>query len=155
MRPPAALRLPRLNTSPGEALILTPTLGVVVSASSMLVPAARTICPPGASSTPSLRTDPPSSMIWPPRLVRITPWLSTEAGGPPLLNRWRPVSQLASVVFSVEATSPATSTRAPWPNSTPCGFNSQTRPLLLNEPRIDDGSLPTTRLSTWLLALSC
>ena len=55
----------------------------------------------------------------------------------------------------MDVTSPATSTRAPWPNSTPFGFNSHTRPLLLRLPRIDDGSLPMTRLSTWLEAFAC
>ena len=58
-------------------------------------------------------------------------------------------------MFSVEATSPATSTRAPSPNSTPCGLISQTLPLLCRRPKICDGSPPTTRLSTWLAVLAC
>ena len=56
---------------------------------------------------------------------------------------------------SVLATSPATSTRAPAPKSTPFGFSSQTWPLLVRLPKIADGSLPTTRLSTLLAAPAC
>ena len=58
-------------------------------------------------------------------------------------------------MFKVDATSPATSTRASRPNSTPYGFNSHTAPLLLSRPAICDGSFPSTRLSTWLEALAC
>ena len=58
-------------------------------------------------------------------------------------------------IDSVEATSPPTSMRASFPNSTPLGFSSQTRPLLCSEPRMADGSCPVTRFSTWLEAPGC
>jgi len=40
MRPPAALKRPRLITSPGEAFSFTLTLGVMESSNSRLEPAA-------------------------------------------------------------------------------------------------------------------
>ena len=51
-------------------------------------------------------------------------------------------------MLSVDATSPAVSTRAPAPNSTPLGLMRKTRPLATRLPRICDGSWPTTRFST-------
>src|SRR5512140_3511464 len=55
----------------------------------------------------------------------------------------------------VEATRPPTSMRAFAPKRTPCGLTSQTPPLEDRVPRMLEGSLPTTRLSTWLAALGC
>src|ERR1700712_2276045 len=71
---------------------------------------------------------------------------------PPLRTN-RPAFQSWSFRFRVEVTRLATSTRAPCPNSTPFGFSSQTLPLLDRLPRMFDGSLPVTRLSTLLVLL--
>jgi len=156
MRPPGAISRPRFTTSPAPAFSLTLTLGVAVSTSSTLEPAASTTCPPGALISPSLRTVPPMSAMRQPRVVRSSPWLTMPAGfAPSCVKRWLPFSQSRLLRFNVDVTSPATSTRAPWPNSTPFGFNSHTWPLLLRLPRIDDGSLPVTRLSTLLLGPIC
>ena len=67
-------------------------------------------------------------------------------------RRVRCTAQSASPRRSVDATSPATSTRALAPNSTPLGLSSQTWPLLDRLPKISEGSLPSTRLSTLLAA---
>ena len=156
MRPLSATSLPRFTTSPATAFTFTLTFGVIESTSSTLEPAASTTWPPGALMPPSLRTLAPMSAIWPPRVLRNSPWLTMLPGIPvPCTKRWLPDSQSALLRFSDEVTSPATSTRAPWPNSTPFGLSNQTRPLLLRPPRMADGSLPMTRLSTWLLALAC
>jgi len=46
----------------------------------------------------------------------------------------------ASLTFKLLATRPATLTVAPAPNSTPWGLINQTRPLLLSEPKMLEGS---------------
>jgi hypothetical protein len=55
------------------------------------------------------------------------------------VKRKLPASQSALLRLSVEVTSPATSMRALWPNSTPFGLSNQTRPLLLRLPRMAEG----------------
>ena len=55
-------------------------------------------------------------------------------------------------MFSVLATKPAVSTRPPGPTKMPAGLTSQTRPLDVRLPRMTDGSLASTRLSTLLEA---
>ena len=161
MRPPAANSWPRFKALPCGALTFTLRLGAPVSRSSTLWPAARTIWPPGASIKPSLRRLAPTSMTRPRSGVRSSPKLTISAlPAPPeppprvKVKALRPALQSLSARFSVDTTSPATSTRAPGPNSTPFGFSNQTLPLLLRRPRTCDGSLPVTRFSTALLALA-
>ncbi len=81
MRPP--LSVPRFRASPWGALSFRRRLGVPVSISSTLRPAASSTWPPRASIRPSLRTEPPTSAICPPRLLRNSPWLTSAAAGPP------------------------------------------------------------------------
>ena len=164
MRPPLAARLPRFSTSPCGALSCRPSRGVAVSIRSTWPPAASTTWPSGASIRPSLRTPPapPISRMRPPLVLRSSPWLTTAAlnepsAAPPRLKRpvARPARQASSSRRRVLATRPATSTRAPAPNSTPFGLSSHTWPLLDRLPRMWDGSCPTTRFSTLLLADGC
>src|SRR5271170_3965806 len=54
--------------------------------------------------------------------------------------------------LSVEATSPATSTRLPAPNKMPLGLIRNTRPFDCNVPRMIEGSMPVTRFNTALEA---
>ena len=106
--------------------------------------------------TPSLPTEDAISATRPPKLVRISPRLTMLAWLPASpVKLKRPASQSLSFRRRVEPTKLATSTRAVAPKSTPLGFKSQTRPLLLSWPKICEGSLPSTRLSTWLLASAC
>src|SRR5438105_10855777 len=56
---------------------------------------------------------------------------------------------------SVEATSPFTSTREPAPNTMPFGLRRKTCPFDCSAPRICDGSCPTIRFSTALVAPCC
>ena len=145
-----------MTTSPAPLFTLTPTFGVAESISSTLEPAASKTRPPGALISPSFRTVAPISAISPPRLLRSSPWLTIAAGAPgPWVKRKLPASQSALLRLSVEVTSPATLTRALWPNRTPFGLSNQTRPLLLRLPRMAEGSLPVTRLRTWLAAPAC
>ena len=164
MRPPLADRLPRFSTSPCGALSCRPSRGVAVSTRSTWPPAASTTWPSGASIRPSLRTPPapPISSTRPPLVLRNAPWLTTAAlnapsAAPPKLKRpvARPARQASSSRCRVLATRPATSTRAPAPNSTPWGLSSHTCPLLDRLPRMCDGFWPTTRFSTLLLADGC
>ena len=60
----------------------------------------------------------------------------------------RPARKSWSLRLSVEATSPATSIRAPCPTSTPLGLIRNTLPFEDSVPRMTEGSKPTTRFRT-------
>src|ERR1039458_5638286 len=63
--------------------------------------------------------------------------------------KWlRPARKSALLRLRVEATSPATSTVAPAPKTMPPGLMRNTRPLDCSVPRILEGLLLMTRLST-------
>ena len=68
------------------------------------------------------------------------------------LKRKRPARKSESVICSVEAANPATSTTAPPPMNTPLGLMRNTRPLDSSCPRMLEDPLPITRLSTAELA---
>ena len=88
-----------------------------------------------------------------PPVVFSVPSLRSLPAAPSALNFNRPAVKSSLLMFSVEATSPAVSTLAPAPNSTPFGLIRNTRPLAIRLPRICDGSCPTTRFST--VAVEC
>ena len=161
MRPPAAITWPRFSASPAGAVSRTARCGKPESTRSTLRPAASSTWPSGASIRPSLRTPAvPISSTRPPLSVRNSPWFSTPASAwpaaaGPAARLKRPACQSALPMFNVDATRPATSTRAVAPNNTPLGLSNHTWPLLLRLPKMADGSLPTTRLSTLLAAPGC
>ena len=68
------------------------------------------------------------------------------------MKRRRPATKSASLMLSVEAAKPATSTTAPLPKPMPLGLIRKTRPFDTSEPRMAVGSWPVTRLSTVLAA---
>ena len=82
----------------------------------------------------------------------MVPWLTTLAAPVVSVKRRWPARKSEFDKFSVEATSPATSTVEPAPNSTPFGLIRKTRPFDCSVPNMTDGSAPTTRLSTELAA---
>ena len=111
--------------------------------------------PPGALITPWLSTAEPISMTRPPGAAVMLPWLMTGAANArSAAKRMRPARKSSLVIFSVEATSPATSTRALAPKNMPFGLMRKTRPFDCRVPRMTDGSTPVTRLST-VLAADC
>ncbi len=61
--------------------------------------------------------------------------------------------KLASVMFSVDATSDPTLTDAPLPNRMPFGLTRNTLPLADRLPKIPEGLGPSTRLSATELLL--
>jgi hypothetical protein len=93
------------------------------------------------------------SSTWPPAAVWICPsWVSAPAeAGPAKCSR--PERKSASPRSRVEATRPPTSIRALAPKTMPFGLIRMTRPLDCSRPSRLDGSWPTTRLRTALLAL--
>ena len=56
---------------------------------------------------------------------------------------------------SVEAVNPAVSTSAPLPTAMPAGFTSTSRPFEPSVPKIEDGSVPVTRLIDVLSTEGC
>ena len=151
--PPGAASRPRLSTSPAGTSTRTIRLGSPVSTSSTLRDATSVTLPPGASTLPVLLTPLPSNTICPPKLLLSAPSLRTVPASPAsALKRYRPARKSLSFRRSVLVTRLLTSMRASRPKSTPLGLSSQTWPLLDRLPRMAEGSLPVTRLSTLLAA---
>ena len=152
IRPPSAISLPRFTASPAGAVTVTRRAGLAVSASCTLRPAASRISPCGEVMTPLFSSRGAISSTWPPLAVVIWPsWTSAPAdAGPAKLSR--PARKSASPRSRVEATRPPTSIRAPWPKTIPFGLIRNTRPFDCSRPSRLDGSWPTTRLRTALLA---
>jgi hypothetical protein len=63
--------------------------------------------------------------------------------------------KLASVIPSVDATSPPTFIWAPGANNIPLGLTRKTLPLADKVPKMADGSAPRTRFSATELLLGC
>ena len=134
------------------ALISTSTFGAAVSPSRTLLPAARMTLPSGAWMMPLFSMSGATRMTLPPLGVVMLPALRRlPASSPPVKFRL-PLRKSSLDRFSVLATSPATSIRAPCPKSTPLGLIRNTLPLDCRLPRMSEGSTPVTRFSTALEA---
>ena len=144
-----------LTATSSVLVISTRMLGLSMSATSTLRPAASKILPSGAWINPEFSTRGASNSTSAPVVVRMLPlfWIFPAPGVSVKRSRFALKSSLDK--RSVDATSPPTSTWAPAPNTMPLGLMRKTRPLDCNCPRIAEGSAPTTRLSTWLDALCC
>ena len=136
-------------------LISTRIDGRSMSDISTLRPAASRILPSGASISPEFSTLGAISITTPPEAVRIVPSLRTSPAPGVSPKRRRPAKKSWSLSLSDDTTRPATSTCEPLPNTMPLGLIRNTRPLDCKAPRMREGSLPVTRLSTALAAFCC
>ena len=150
-----ATSVPRFSALPAVAVNTTFTPGVAVSITSIDWPAASTICPFGAWISPEFETSLPTSRMVPPDAAVMLPWLVTLPWIAPASNLSLPAKKSAVLMCAVEATRPPTSMRAPWPKTMPFGLIKKTLPFDCSCPRIEEGSAPTTRLSTALDADCC
>ncbi len=81
------------------------------------------------------------------------PWFSTLPASALGAKLKRPARKSWLLRLSVEATSPATSMRAPGPIRMPLGLTRKTRPFEVSAPRMTERSGPMTRLRTLEAAL--
>ena len=136
-------------------LISTRIDGRSISEISTLRPAASRMTPFGASMRPEFSTRGATSTTWPPAAVRMLPSVRISPAPGVSPNLKRPARKSWSLSFSDDTTRPATSTCEPLPNRIPLGLIKNTRPFDCSCPRMRDGSLPVTRLSTALAAFCC
>ena len=148
------IRLPTFSAWLSGALISTRMSGFAESTRFADLPAASRMSPLGAVMTPVFSTFGATRKILPPLAALIDPWLTMLPAFAIAVKLLRPAAKSAFERFNVEATSPPTSIREPPPNTMPLGLSKNTRPFDCKEPRMADGSPPTTRLST-ALAVVC
>ncbi len=152
MRPPWATIWPTLRAWSAGADSTTRRSGLAASASCTLWPAASSTSPLGAVMMPLFSTFGAIKRICPPLPALMLPWLSTAPAWSPALKFILPARKSWFDSARLDATRPATSTRASRPNSTPFGLIRNTLPFDCKEPRILLGSCPVMRFSTLLPA---
>ncbi|OQA33148.1 MAG: hypothetical protein BWY57_01407 [Betaproteobacteria bacterium ADurb.Bin341] len=155
MRPLSATMLPRLVAAVSLPVISTRTPGVAVSPISTVLPAARIVSPPGVTIVPAFSTCGAIRYTLPPVGVEMVPSLRTKPAPGVFWKTKRLARKSASDICSDEATKWATSIRAPAPTRIPAGLIRKTWPFDCSWPRITEGSLVTTRLSTDEAAEGC
>ncbi len=152
MRPPCATTWPMLMAWSAGADSTTRRSGLAASASCTVWPAASITSPLGAVMMPLFSTFGAINRICPPLPALMAPWLMTAPAMSPALKFILPARKSWFDSARLDATSPATSTRASRPNSTPFGLISNTLPFDCSEPRIWLGSWPVMRFNTLLPA---
>ncbi len=153
MEPPCAMMRPMLSARSSGALTTTCRSGFAESTSCTWCPAASSTSPRGEVTMPLFSTLGAMRYTWPPAGVVMAPWLRTLAVEPAAASKTRrPARKSSLAMLSAEATRPFTSTCAPAPNTIPFGLTRKTRPFDCSAPRICEGSWPTIRFSTALLA---
>ena len=151
MLPPWAMIWPRFSAWSFGAETSTRNCGLPGSASCTLRPAARITSPFGAVMMPVFSTFGAIKSTCPPLPALMVPALPTPPATPPAVN-WRlPARKSSFVMPRLDATSPFTSTFAPWPKTMPFGLIRKTLPFDSRLPRILLGSCPVMRFSTALL----
>ncbi len=144
--PPLVMMRPRLSTWSSGAWTRKRTCSKSMLSITMSRPAASTTEPSSACRMPVLVTSGATSTISPPGRTRMKPWLVTLPPSPEKANR--PATKSASAISSDEATMPAVSISACLPKTMPLRLIRNTRPLDNRLPRMSEGMLPVTRLST-------
>ena len=112
-------------------------------------PEAITTLPSCATMLPWFSTPGATRKQKPLSRTTISPRFTTNDGSIPCccVNALPPCMKLSASMESVVASRPATSTFAPWPNTTPFGFEMNTLPLAVSCPRMVVASPPLMRFN--------